>query len=120
MLRCAAPAERPDVPDAHTRTRGRDRQAAARRYAATVTAGDRPSSQHRRFLVGWTGVGGGFGKAFGVEADPARGLIRPGGLTGRRADPAGGLTGRPADQGCGLTKAAGWTMPGGLTGPLPY
>jgi hypothetical protein len=50
-------------------------------------------------LVGWTVVGGGFGflvivfvaggpvgffvgKAFGVGADPAGGLTRPGGLTG--------------------------------------
>jgi hypothetical protein len=42
------------------------------------------------FVVGGP-VGFFVGKAFGVGADPAG----------------------------GLTKAAGWTMPGGLTGPLP-
>jgi hypothetical protein len=47
------------------------------------------------FVAG--GPVGFFVKAFGVGADPAGGLIRPG----------------------GLTKAAGWTMPGGVTGPLP-
>jgi hypothetical protein len=56
----------------------------------------RESSQQRRFLVGWTVVGGGFGflvivfaaggpvgffvgKAFGVGVDPAGGLTRQAG-----------------------------------------
>jgi hypothetical protein len=64
-------------------------------------------------LVGWPGVGGGFGflvivfvavgpvgffigKAFGVGAGPAGGLTKAAGWPGGRAD-----------QGCGLTRQAG-------------